>query len=167
VRDYPERKPTRRPGFDYATPGIYFVTICLRDMSQLRFGYVQDRQIVLTEAGTLIETEWTANIARYPGSQTDALVVMPNHIHAIVMTGADPADPSANLNEIIATFKSVSTAAYGRGVRAGTFPPYEGALWQRSYYDRMIRDDATLERARAYIEGNPARWIDKYRDSQP
>jgi REP element-mobilizing transposase RayT len=167
VRDHPERKPTRRPRFDYTTPGAYFVTICLQEMSRLRFGEVRSERIVLTEAGELIEAEWGNNIARYPGAESDTHIVMPNHIHAIVMTGTDPNYPPANLNDIIATFKSVSTAAYGCGVRAGTVPPYDGALWQRSYYDRMIHDNATLERARAYIEGNPARWIEKFEERHP
>lgn len=162
VRERADRKPTKMPNFDYGQAATWFVTICLRNMAELRFGEMREDRLMLNQAGTLIGEAWTANIERYPGASLDAFVVMPNHLHGIVLIGAEPVAPAANLNDIIATFKSVSTAEYGRGVREGMFPPYESSLWQRSYYDRIIRDEVDLERARAYIEGNPFRWIEKY-----
>jgi REP element-mobilizing transposase RayT len=68
---------------------------------------------------------------------------------------------SHSLSRIIQAFKSISTIEYGRGVKTGAFPPYHRALWQRSYYDRMLRGDRDVERARQYIELNPHRWIER------
>jgi REP element-mobilizing transposase RayT len=154
------------PSFDYGQAAIWFVTICLRNMADMRFGGVNDGQLMVNQAGMMIGEVWFANIERYSGASLDAFVVMPNLLHGIVLIGTEPGAPAANLNDIVATFKSISSAEYGRGVREGTFPSYESSLWQRSFYDRMIRNETDLDRARAYIEGNPARWIEKFQTTQ-
>jgi REP element-mobilizing transposase RayT len=136
-------------------------------MAELRFGDLDVDRIVLNDAGTMVGELWMANVVRHPGAALDAFIVMPNHLHAIVLIGAEPGETTANLNDVVGMFKSLSTAAYGQGVRSGSYPPYEIALWQRSYYDRIIRDAADLERTRAYIEGNQARWIEKYQSAPP
>ena len=124
----PRRKRLRAQGFDYAEPGTYFVTTCV-DQMEHRFGQVRD-----------------------------GFVVMPNHVHGILILGSDASDHPTSLSRITQTFKSESTVEYGRGVKAGRFPRYDRALWQRGFHDKILRDDRMLEAARLYIESNPGRW---------
>jgi REP element-mobilizing transposase RayT len=127
-----------------------------------RFGEVIGDDLRMNRAGDLIANIWESNIERFPGAELDAFVVMPNHLHAILFIGTDPATTQRqNLTRIIQAFKSVSTIEYGRRVKLNEFPPYERALWQRSFYDRMLRDERDLEAARRYIESNPFRWIER------
>jgi len=157
---HPLRKPTRIPGFDYATAGTYFVTICLNDRSIHRFGEIESGELALNEAGELISRLWLENIERFPGTTPDEWVVMPDHVHGILHLGTDSSIPTVPLTDMVGTFKSISTLEYGRRVREASFLPFEKTLWQRSFYDRILVTPAALEAARAYIESNPARWLD-------
>jgi len=157
----PVRKSTRLPGIDYATDGGYFVTICV-DRMETRFGQIVGDELHLNAAGKLIGTLWESNAGRFSGITIDDYVVMPNHLHAILFIGVDPTvHQPTDLSRIIQAFKSESTVEYGRRVKIGEFPPYDRALWQRSFNDRMLRDDRDVEAARRYIEGNPYRWIER------
>jgi REP element-mobilizing transposase RayT len=87
---------------------------------------------------------------------------MPNHIHGIVHIGTAPSRvANISLTDLVQTFKSLTTVEYARGVRENRYPTYDRVLWQRSFYDRILRDRRSLEAARQYIESNPARWIEK------
>jgi REP element-mobilizing transposase RayT len=155
------RKSTRISGTDYSGPGGYFITMCI-DRMENRLGYSIENELRLSPAGDLITALWKSNAERFPGIELDAFVVMPNHMHAIVFLGSDPSNrPTHTLSRIVQAFKSVSTIEYGRRVKAGEFPPYNRALWQRSFNDRMLRDDRDVEAARNYIESNPYRWIER------
>jgi REP element-mobilizing transposase RayT len=160
-RDHlPFRKSPRLTGFDYATAGAYFVTICTHHMEP-RFGSVVNRMLTLNDAGQMVASHWETNIERYPGAALDAFVIMPNHLHAIVFLGTDPmvAVSGTSLVQIVRSFKSLTTVAYARGVRERVYSPFDKTLWQRSFHDRMLRDARALEGARLYIEGNPGRWV--------
>lgn len=153
---FPTRKPNRLPGFDYASCGMYFVTICVQHMES-RFGAIDDGCIRLNEAGLMIASAWEENASRYPGVALDAFVVMPNHVHAILFLGTDPelADSGVTLSRIVQAFKSCSTVEYARGVRASQYPAFDRVLWQRGFHDRILRNEQALDAAREYIERNP------------
>jgi REP element-mobilizing transposase RayT len=157
----PVRKSARLADFDYSFPGGYFVTICVNNMEH-RFGEVRGDHLILNQSGELIASLWESTAGRFPGTELDAFVVMPNHLHGIVILGTSPTETAAsNLSRIIQAFKSTSTVEYGRRVRAGEFPPFDHTLWQRSFYDRMLRDERDVDGARRYIEANPSRWIER------
>jgi len=141
---------------------MYFVTICAQYMES-RFGEIEDGRLVLNDAGVMVASTWEANATRYRGVALDAFVVMPNHMHAIVFLGADPylTEPGETLTKIVQSFKSISTVEYIRGVRDGDYPQYDKVLWQRSFHDRILRNDHALGTARTYIEGNPGRWQER------
>lgn len=82
-------------------------------------------------------------------------MVMPDHVHALLSLDGT----SAPLSEIIHWFKSQSTGRYARGVRHEGWPPFAGRLWQRGFYDRVIRTDEDLNEVRAYILSNPQRQM--------
>ena len=139
----PKRKSPRLREYDYATAGAYFVTVCARDRSCL-FGAIADDEMKLNRLGRTVEQCWLEIPVHFPTVALDAFVVMPNHIHGlVVLSRAGHAPP---LHLAIGSFKSAASHAAGHSV------------WQRSFYDRVIRDDEELRALREYVEENPLRW---------
>ena len=154
----PDRKRLRAEGYDYAQPAGYFVTICVQDRARL-FGEITENRASLSTAGLMVQAQWSAIPGYYPFVERDTFVVMPNHLHGIlILQPVDGEMPPASLSDIIGTFKSRTTHLYAQGVRIAGWPPYPGQLWQRSFHDRIIRGDRHLERLREYVEGNPGNW---------
>ena len=139
----PKRKSTRLRGYDYATAGAYFVTVCAREHARL-FGAVVHDEMKPSRVGRIVEGCWAAIPDHFPIVRLDAFVVMPNHVHGIVwLPRAGHAPP---LPLLIGSFKSAASREAGR------------RLWQRSYYDRVIRNEAELRLLREYVADNPLRW---------
>ena len=169
--DKHHRRSIRLPGYDYAQPGAYFITVCVHDRRSL-FGEVIDGQMRLNEAGRMVERWWRQLPNKFASAMVDEFVVMPNHIHGIVINvGADPRvrpgpDDAANqdtlmgapLPGILRWFKTMTTNEYIRGVRDGRWTPFSGRLWQRNYYEHVVRDEKGLNAAREYVRHNPAKW---------
>jgi len=153
----PRRKGWRLPGFDYSTPGAYFVTLVLQDRV-CRLARILAGKSCLTPAGQLIATEWSGLPGRFPGLALDEHVVMPDHVHGllIVRPGADSERP--NISDVIDAFKSKTTVDYGVQVRKSGWPQYRKRLWQRGFHDEIIRDARHFENVRRYIRENPKRW---------
>jgi REP element-mobilizing transposase RayT len=106
----------------------------------------------------MVQAVWEAIPQHYAGVEIDEFIVMPDHLHGIiVLTGAD-GHPSLSLPQVVQRFKSLTTTRYRQGVQASGWEPYGGSLWQRNYYERIIRDEAELHRIRQYIQQNPLRW---------
>ena len=159
MRDEPNkhhRRSIRLRGYDYAAPGAYFVTICVQGR-QCLFGAVVDGELLLNDAGRMVRAIWDVLPERFPALVLDATVVMPNHFHTVVMLREAP-ERSARLGDIVGAFKSLTTNAYIHGVRDQGWPPFDRRLWQRNYYERIIRDDQALARIRDYIQTNPVHW---------
>ncbi|MEN9307975.1 MAG: hypothetical protein RL173_1907 [Fibrobacterota bacterium] len=158
----------RVQGHDYSLQGAYFLTLCLKERI-LVFGDVKDGEMHLNELGRFVEREWQNVANTYPGVSLDSFVVMPDHVHGIVMiddcvnhtnNGAiheSPLQPTERrkmtISRLVGRFKTV-TAKWINSMR-GT--PGQ-AVWQRNYHDRIIRDSFELHRIREYIAANPSRW---------
>jgi REP element-mobilizing transposase RayT len=171
------RRSSRLPAYDYARPGAYFVTICIQDRERI-LGEVAGDQVVLSDAGKMIESVWHELPERYRGVELDAFVVMPNHLHGIVvLVGAGPRACPENagrvppgqpqgvaptrtisLPHVVHRFKSLTAAKYRQGIRDNRWPPFPRRLWQRNYYEHVIRDDEDLDRIRRYVAENALRW---------
>lgn len=152
------RKPTRLRGYDYRTPALYHVVITTQG-NICRFGEVRDGVMAPNDIGAMITEIWEAIPLTFPQVSLDASVIMPNHLHGIVFIEPGPDDmPGVSLGDIMKWFKAITTTRYSRGVHDLGWPPYDRRLWHRNYYDHIVRDDRDLERIRAYIEANPARW---------
>ncbi|MBR1126529.1 hypothetical protein JQ628_33760 [Bradyrhizobium lablabi] len=180
------RRSLRLRGYDYSTAGAYFVTICAQDRACV-FGDVADDAMVLNDAGQMVAALWAGIPARFPKVEIDRFVVMPNHLHGILFlpdtedAGATMPDKGATtrvaptsesvgaplvgapmahvrLGDIVGAFKSLTTVAYIDGVNSNGWPEFRGRLWQRNYYEHIIRDEPALNRIRRYVEENPARW---------
>lgn len=154
----PRRKGLRLPGFDYATPGSYFVTCVVEDRARLLGGFV-GKTLILSPAGLMVEAEWLRLTDQHPGLRLDAHVVMPDHFHGLVTVLAIPIGQRPNVSDVINGFKSKTTVEYGMRVRSEGWPTYRKRLWQRGFRDDIIRDARHFENVRRYIERNPARWV--------
>lgn len=160
------RRSIRLRGYDYGQPGRYFVTICVQGRGCL-FGDVVNGEVRLSKAGVVVESWWGTIPRRFPGVTLDAYVVMPNHLHGIVMIESNDRWDSVaenkrrvSLPRIVQWFKSATTSDYQRGVISDGWEPIAGRLWQRNYYEHVVRDEADLKRIREYIAENPARWAE-------
>ena len=139
----PRRKSLRLPGFDYSDPGAYFVTVCTADRRCL-FGDVVNDEMRLNRPGRILDGCWRATPRHFSGTVLDASAVMPNHLQAILWF--ERAGHGPPLHTIIGLFKGAVTRRAGRPV------------WQRSFHDRLIRNDRELDAYREYIEANPVNW---------
>ena len=136
------RKNPRLTQFDYRTPGAYFITLVTRQRA-LRLGEILSGSLHASPAGLCVTEEWERLSARYSTLATDAFVVMPNHLHGIIWL--HPGN-RCSLSAIINHFKA------GISRRAGV------PLWQRGFYDRVIRTEQELDAVHRYIAENPLKW---------
>lgn len=165
----PRRRSLRLDGYDYAQAGAYYITICTQGRACL-FGQVIDGAVGLNDAGRLAVRLWHDLPARFSGLDIDAFVVMPNHLHGILVLsddvgaalvaarGEDRARAAPTIGDIVGRFKSSFTVAYIRDVRRAKLPAFHRRVWQRNYHEHIIRDERDLTRIRRYIEENPMRW---------
>ena len=170
--DIHHRRSIRLRNFDYASAGAYFVTICVQGRECL-LGEVADGVMGANDAGRMVESVWHGLPDRFAGIELDEFVIMPNHVHFILfLVGAGlalpghkiiqeedgaskegGASPAPTLSDVAGAFKSLCAIKVNR-MLARTGRP----LWQRNYDERIIRNDAELEKFRAYILLNPDRW---------
>ncbi len=149
--DLRHRRSIRLRGYDYTQSGAYFVTIVTRERRAL-FGEITDGEMRLNGAGQRIVDAWEWLATQYPEVELDSYIVMPNHLHGIIVIGGD-ARGNKPLGRLIGAFKTVSTKQVNRAQSTPGQP-----LWQRNYYERVIRDDEEWNRIREYIADNPMRW---------
>ena len=145
------RRSIRLPGYDYSQEGAYFVTLVCKDRMLL----LED-----TRFSTIVEETWRWLADQYSYVHLDEHIVMPNHLHAIILIDdveravrEPPLQARKPLGRLIGAFKTVSTKRIN-GLR-GT-PGM--AVWQRNYYEHIIRDEEELHRVREYIIYNPEQW---------
>jgi REP element-mobilizing transposase RayT len=179
------RRSIRLAEYDYTQPGAYFITICAHERACV-FGDIVGDEMRLNDAGWMVQQCWDEIPEHYPGIDIDAFTVMPNHIHGIViLVGATPRGcpvptpqirnrwegqaqgpaPTANtrnlsLPDVVHRLKSLTTRRYADGVKHHNWPPFNKKLWQRNYYEHIIRDEEDLRDIRDYIQNNPLRWAD-------
>ncbi len=152
------RNSLRYPGYDYAQSGMVFVTVCTYNRQHL-FGVVKEGRLALSAAGEMAAAHWQGLSKRFKGIDIDAFVVMPDHLHAILITGTNAHGDTAGF--VIRGYKAAVQSAYSQGVKRHDWEPYEDHLWQRGFHDRIIRNDAEYDTRYRYIEGNPGRWWER------
>lgn len=176
------RRSIRLKDYDYALAGAYFVTLCAQDRNWL-FGDLVSGEVQLSPIGAIVREEWLRTPARRSLVILDAFVIMPNHLHGILVlrdqeSGEAQASPSVDpgaqatrrnvpttsigpsrdsIGAILGQFKSITTKRVRRQVDAGL-----GSIWQRNYYEHVIRGSDSLQRIRQYIHDNPARWANDH-----
>ncbi len=147
---YPVRKYPRLKSFDYAAGGVFCVTICTRNKEK-RFGYVVDgevAQVVLNELGQLAQSCLDSIEESYPGVRVLNRVVMPNHIHLLLQIAPES---KLSLMTVVRSYKTIVSKQWGV------------PLWQRSFYEHVVRGEADALRYWKYIDENPKKWtLDQY-----
>jgi len=175
------RSSIRLKNYDYSRDGAYFVTICTQGRECL-LGKIKNEEVELSPAGKMIQEIWKNLPQHHPGFEMDEFIVMPNHIHGIIILMenvgvglraypstemAEPKQkagqprrvaPTITLPEVVHHFKSYTTARYRERVENANWPPFPGRLWQRNYYEHIIRNENSLKKIREYIINNPIRW---------
>ena len=154
------RRSIRLSSHDYAGPASYFVTLCTFKRKPL-LGKVVEQTVCLSQIGKLVHELWIKTGDLRPGVTLDSFVVMPDHMHAIVLLPNSreahqkfPRQPRS-LGSLIAGYKSACTSRVN-----ALFGMTEVEIWQRNYHDRVLRNAQALDRARRYIAANPSRWLE-------
>lgn len=173
------RRSIRIPAFDYSAPGAYFVTIVTQDRTAL-FGSIGEGEMRLSRAGSIADRCWRDLPEHFPHVELSSFVIMPNHVHGILIlrpttiprgivsdavaseTGRGtiyraPTEQFGTprigtIPTIVRTYKAAVTRALGRS------PGKRQPVWQRNYYEHVIRDEADWDRLRRYIDANPMNW---------
>jgi REP element-mobilizing transposase RayT len=139
------------------------VTICTH-LKRVVFGEIVEGEMALNNVGQMVQDTREQMPSHYPGCGLDAFVVMPNHVHGIILitttTGQarGPVPTRMSLPNLVNRFKSLTTARYRQGVVTRGWRALDGKLWQRNYYEHIVRDDDELQSIREYIVTNPIRW---------
>ena len=156
--ELPKRKPNRIPHFDYSTPGAYFVTICTQDkaplLSTVVGGGAPDAPDVRLSRYGEIAQKYILSGNRIPGVTVDKFVIMPNHIHLILLvddtgdtgTPRAPSPTNAVIPHFVSTLKRFCHRDFGK------------KIFQRSYHDHVIRNEASYQKIWQYIDNNPTLW---------
>ncbi|NEX14063.1 MAG: transposase [Prosthecochloris sp.] len=171
----PKRKHLRLPEYDYAQEGVYFVTVCTQDKKCL-FGDVVDTAMVLNDAGEMVKRCWQEIPVHFPHVALDCFVVMPNHVHGIVFIGDASgivgaknfsplrfSKPCNNIQNQRPSGTSKTIGSIVRGFKIGVTKwmrqnTSTHKVWQRNYFERVIRNERELHEMQAYITNNPLKW---------
>jgi putative transposase len=170
--DIHHRRSIRLKGFDYSQAGAYFVTICTQNRECL-FGEIVDKEMILNDPGRMVEKWYRELENKFANIVCDQCAIMPNHIHFVIQTGVgadlrvcpDTDEQTSGgehigspLQTVIQWFKTMTTNEYIRGVKQHSWTPFPGKLWQRNYYEHVVRNNNELNRIREYIMNNPLQW---------
>ncbi|GAA4999878.1 transposase [Acinetobacter puyangensis] len=168
--DIHHRRSIRLKGYDYSQAGYYFITICCADRACL-FGNIIDDSMYLNDFGIIAHDEWLKTVELRKNVLLDDFVIMPNHMHAIIiLTETDLSEeyngssiselgvcntplrsPSNNLGSIIRGYKSAVT----KQIKQQNF---HGQVWQRNYHEHIIRNEQSYQKISQYIANNPTTW---------
>ena len=185
--DFHHRHSIRIKGYDYSSPGFYFITICSRDRQPL-FGEIKNGEMVLSELGKIIQKEWFKIIESWSGVELDYFIIMPNHLHGIIIitnklerkinvndevgatlavaqnvavaqnrAGATPAKHVFALGDVVGGFKSICVNKYLQYIKNNNLQE-SCLIWQRNYYDHIIRNEKDLYNIQGYILNNVSKW---------
>ena len=156
--DLPKRKPTRLKGYDYSSPGTYFITICVKDRKELLSRIVVGQGLApaenyLSVYGSVAKEQIELLENRYQGVKIDKYVIMPNHIHLLIAKSevSAGASPCPTISDVICSFKSLTTKmCKEKGLNE--------VLFQTSFHDHIIRGEKDYQKIWEYIDTNVLRW---------
>src|SRR5215213_2385048 len=162
------RHSIRLPDYDYSRPGAYFITLVTRGRERL-FGKIKEGEMQLSNAGQIVRDVWNSLPARYPQIELGTAQVMPDHFHGIlnIQPTSAPvwaihelpirgrAERRRMLLPLVVGYFKMNTAKQINKILGSEGIP----VWQRNYYEHIIRNDAEYNRIHVYIESNPANWV--------
>jgi REP element-mobilizing transposase RayT len=182
------RRSIRLRGYDYSLPGAYYFTICIQNHKCL-LGEVLQGRVDTNERLQMVDAVWKSIPMQFTATELDEHIVMPNHFHGIfhivekphalafagaplvgapvvnasIKKGHPQGVPLPTMSAIVGAFKSITTDEYIRGVKEAGWPRFVRKLWQKNFYEHIIRNDDELNKIRDYIRQNPLMWTcDRY-----
>ncbi|MBI4792827.1 MAG: transposase [Deltaproteobacteria bacterium] len=175
--DIHHRRSIRLKGYDYSGEGWYFITICTHNQAHL-FGKIEKGEMMLNDAGRMVEQQWREMVCHFQNIRLHECIVMPNHFHGIVefvvtplagvrnggqpQTG-QPQGIAPTVGDVVGAFKSITSNDYIRNVKQNNWQPFAEKLWQRNYYEHIIRDQQSYVEIAEYIQTNHLKWLaDRY-----
>lgn len=181
------RRSIRLKGYDYGQSGMYFITICAHDKENI-FGEIKGGEMVLNELGKIVKEERLKMDKRF-NIDLDEFCIMPNHIHGIIGIinekenvgatlavaqnfGANEhvhragARPAPTLSDIVGAFKSLCVNKWLKHLKENNINDKRGGIWQRNYYEHIIRNEKSLDKIRQYIFYNAAGWYNDIENSE-
>ena len=175
---YKNRKSIRLKHYDYSRSGLYFITICANHGISL-FGHINKNSMILNDAGKMIKKCYYELEGRFKTLKCHEMVIMPNHFHCIIeivgvplvgtqnnnsqndhhsQTKGQPQGIAPTVGDIIGAFKSITTNEYIYGVKHKNWQPFTKKLWQRNYWEHVIRNEESYIKLLEYIKNNPQKW---------
>jgi REP element-mobilizing transposase RayT len=174
------RRSIRLKGYDYSAAGLYFITSCCQEM-KCRFGKIEKNEMLLNEFGMIAYNEWIKLPERFPNFTLDVFQIMPNHMHGIISVGAGftpaqtPAqndhtcenragvreygagvNPAPTIGDIVGAYKSLVSNECLKIYKSRN--EIMGRIWQRNYYEHIIRNESSYNTISEYIINNPQQW---------
>jgi putative transposase len=175
----PIRRSIRLQGYDYSQPNMFFVTLCAYERNCL-FGEALNNTVHLNEAGKVVKQYWLQIPEHFPQVVLDEFIIMPNHIHGILsIEERDDKSPPVGANNYSPAEKDISSldvktpsrikgtsktvGSIVRGFKIGVTKWFKenlnvSSVWQRNYYEHIIRVEEDLDKIREYIIANPLNW---------
>ena len=155
---FPVRRSPRLQGYDYSQEGAYFITICTHHRIHT-FGEIKESECRLAQAGIIAQQDWEAITQHYPNVELDAFVVMPNHVHGIIVLVGAGLIPSASTQPKAGLLSQIMSG-YKAGVtrRIHALNQSTTTVWQRSFDDHIVRNEKELNFIRNYVINNPSLW---------
>jgi putative transposase len=182
IINLPKRQSIRLSNYDYSQEGSYFITLVTQDRIRL-FGKIEDGKMMLSSVGKIVEEEWKKTIQLRPNITLGEFIIMPDHMHMILTISSqiekkedkewihsNPKSPSHTIGAIIRGFKGASTKKINLFLNSRgelLFAPtnssefYKYKIFQRNYYEHIIRNENDYNRIERYIIDNPINWKKK------
>lgn len=153
MKQYTDRKIIRLQNYDYSANGAYFITICTHNKEHL-FGTVGADSI----SARMVKKVYGEIIGKYDNISSPISVVMPNHFHSIIIIERNDTEVVPSISKIVQEFKRYTTCEYIKLVKNGILKPFDKRIWQRSFYDHIIRNENDFNEIWMYIQNNPLKW---------
>ncbi|WP_044210448.1 transposase [Flammeovirga sp. OC4] len=155
LKQLTSRRSIRLKGYDYSQSGLYFITICVQHKKHL-FGEIDHQKMILNDAGIMIEQWYRELECKFNNVMCQEIIIMPNHFHCIIEIKEN--NNSVPVGTIVQWFKTMTTNEYIRGVKTKKWKAFDKRLWQRNYWEHIIRNEYEHEKIAQYIIDNPLCW---------
>ncbi len=156
MKEQPKRKSLRLKNYDYSTTGYYFVTILTEDRKNL-FGTIKNEKIALNDLGLLANKTWLNIPQHFSNITLDEYAIMPNHIHGLFLYSMDEKYKCEN-NRIAKSIGTLIQSYKATVTRESRSINLQQNVWQRNYYEHVVRNEEGLNKTREYIKYNPLKW---------
>ena len=159
--ELPKRKQVRIREYDYSQNNVYFITVCTHKRAHLFGEIVEENLRGCPNNPHIIVEKWLIELEnKYKNVMIDKYIIMPDHIHILLrQTGDHIGSP---LPQIVDWFKTMTTNEYINGVKDGLYAPFDKHIWQRNYYEHIVRNQEDYYEIWEYIDGNPQKQESDY-----